>query len=183
MSTQERRELADELERIAGFVSQPRSLALWLEACQAMRHAAAALRGEQPEKYWAGDQTGRDPATELNELRRAVATTLGEDPETWPSHGNAPLAIAATVALQKLRGEQPVESGQREPGDEQLVAALAEAAFAAGAYRGDGDLPDEMAGAVTDAERALLARLTDPRVAANREAIRAYEKATAEQGK
>jgi hypothetical protein len=48
MSTQERRELADELERIAGFVSQPRSLALWLEACQAMRHAAAALRGEQP---------------------------------------------------------------------------------------------------------------------------------------
>jgi hypothetical protein len=49
--------------------------------------------------YWAGDKTGRDPGEELNALRRAVAETLGEDPETWPTHGNAPLAIASAVAL------------------------------------------------------------------------------------
>jgi hypothetical protein len=54
---------------------------------------------------------------------------------------------------------QPVESGQREPSDQQLVAAVVEAAFAAGAYRGDGDLPDDLANAVTVAESALLARL------------------------
>jgi hypothetical protein len=51
------------------------------------------------ERYWAGDTTGRDPGTELDELRRACARVLGADPETWPSHGNAPLAISAGFAL------------------------------------------------------------------------------------
>lgn len=36
---------------------------------------------------------------EMDELRRAVAELIGEDPETWPDHGNGALAIAATVAL------------------------------------------------------------------------------------
>lgn len=35
----------------------------------------------------------------MEELRRSVAEILGEYPETWPSHGNAALAIASTVAL------------------------------------------------------------------------------------
>lgn len=34
-----------------------------------------------------------------DELRRAVADLFGADPETWPDHGNAPLAIAASLAL------------------------------------------------------------------------------------
>lgn len=33
------------------------------------------------------------------ELRRAAAELWDEDPETWPEHGNAPLAIAAGIAL------------------------------------------------------------------------------------
>lgn len=38
-------------------------------------------------------------ADAMDDLRRAVAELLGHDPETWPEHGNAPLAIAAAVAL------------------------------------------------------------------------------------
>lgn len=66
---------------------------------------------------WVGDKTGRDPATELNELRRSVAQLLGEDEETWPQHGNAPLAIAASCALWKQRSEDAradAESARRE---------------------------------------------------------------------
>ena len=35
----------------------------------------------------------------LDELRRSCATMIGADPETWPDHGNAPLAIAASLGL------------------------------------------------------------------------------------
>lgn len=38
----------------------------------------------------------------MDDLRRAVAETIGEDPETWPAHGNAALAIAAVVALRAV---------------------------------------------------------------------------------
>ena len=38
-------------------------------------------------------------ADQMDELRRSVATIIGEDPETWPGHGNAPLAIASVIAL------------------------------------------------------------------------------------
>ena len=34
-----------------------------------------------------------------DELRRACAETLKCDPDTWPDHGNAPLAIASALAL------------------------------------------------------------------------------------
>ncbi|MCA8229265.1 hypothetical protein [Burkholderia vietnamiensis] len=37
----------------------------------------------------------------LNETRKAVAEVIGADPETWPNHGNAPLAIAAAIALRQ----------------------------------------------------------------------------------
>lgn len=37
----------------------------------------------------------------LNETRKAVAAIIGADPETWPNHGNAPLAIAAAMAMRQ----------------------------------------------------------------------------------
>lgn len=40
-------------------------------------------------------------ADQMDELRRACAEIIGADPETWPSHGNAPLAIAAALALRQ----------------------------------------------------------------------------------
>lgn len=43
---------------------------------------------------------------DYNELRRAVADVSGSDVETWPSHGNAGLAIASCCALSRLRGEE-----------------------------------------------------------------------------
>lgn len=40
--------------------------------------------------------------TAIDELRRVAATVEGMDVETWPSHGNAPLAIAAVLELQRI---------------------------------------------------------------------------------
>lgn len=65
---------------------------------------------------WRGPFTAADAA--LDELRRAVASTMGYDPETWPTHRNAPLAIAALVAL--LKGE----AGSPPSHDAELLAAL-----------------------------------------------------------
>jgi len=49
----------------------------------------------------------RDEArASADELRRAIADLIGADPETWPDHGNAPLAIAASFALEQNRAEQ-----------------------------------------------------------------------------
>ena len=42
----------------------------------------------------------------LNELRKSCAEIIGADPETWPNHGNAPLAIAATLAIARTHMEQ-----------------------------------------------------------------------------
>lgn len=44
---------------------------------------------------------------DMDELRRVVAELTGNDPKTWPNHGNASLAIAATVALLVRRAQQP----------------------------------------------------------------------------
>ncbi len=35
----------------------------------------------------------------MDDLRRACTEILGADPETWPEHGNAPLAIAAALQV------------------------------------------------------------------------------------
>lgn len=40
-----------------------------------------------------------------DQLRREMAKSLGADPETWPAHSNAPLAIAAGYNLLKLQNE------------------------------------------------------------------------------
>lgn len=49
-----------------------------------------------------------------DELRRAVAECNGMDANTWPEHGNAPLAIASTVALQQLKLDQIARSASGE---------------------------------------------------------------------
>jgi hypothetical protein len=46
----------------------------------------------------------------MDELRKACAELLGNDPETWPSHGNAPLAIAASMAI-LCKAAEPVQAG------------------------------------------------------------------------
>lgn len=48
----------------------------------------------------------------MDELRRSVAEIIGCDPETWPEHGNAPLAIAAIVALGEKARERLYGKGQ-----------------------------------------------------------------------
>ena len=57
-------------------------------------------------EWWAGDTTRREPGAELDSLRRAVAELLDTDQETWPAHGNAPLAIAAAITRFKVERDQ-----------------------------------------------------------------------------
>ena len=49
-----------------------------------------------------------------DELRRAVAECTGQDSAAWPEHGNAPLAIASTVALQRLKLDQIARAASGE---------------------------------------------------------------------
>lgn len=50
-------------------------------------------------RKWLGPFT--DGAEALDQLRRSVAEIIGADPDTWPDHGNAPLAIAAAIGLRQ----------------------------------------------------------------------------------
>lgn len=59
-------------------------------------HAARAAEAPITRTKWLGPFT--DAGQALDETRRAVAALLGADSETWPTHGNAPLAIAAVLA-------------------------------------------------------------------------------------
>lgn len=52
---------------------------------------------ERIAQSWLGPY--KDAAVALNELRQAAAEIIGEDPQTWPDHGNATLAIAAALGL------------------------------------------------------------------------------------
>jgi len=74
-----------------------------------MRQASAALREyaallDQEPVAWIGPYKSAWDA--LNELRKSCAEIIGADPETWPNHGNAPLAIAATLAIARTHMEQ-----------------------------------------------------------------------------
>lgn len=82
-----RRELLERIieEHAPGYHDCIDLLGYECEWCE-LRAALAALKAQQ-----AGQ--------ELDELRRACAEILGQDPEAWPSHGNAPLAIASALAL------------------------------------------------------------------------------------
>lgn len=50
----------------------------------------------------------------MEELRRAVAEITGQDPATWPDHGNVPLAIAATVKLLQMKVNDEFHSAVAE---------------------------------------------------------------------
>lgn len=64
---------------------------------------------------------------EKDGFRRAAAEIIGEDPETWPSHGNAFLAIAASLQVQVLRVDEARAGAARVW--EELRHCEAEAAF------------------------------------------------------
>lgn len=48
---------------------------------------------------WLGPFKTADDA--IDALRRSVAEIIGADPDTWPDHKNAPLAISAVVGLRE----------------------------------------------------------------------------------
>lgn len=62
------------------------------------------MNSTDPTAKWLGPYTKAETA--LDATRRAVAELIGADPEAWPDHGNAPLAIAAAMAvrLNALKG-------------------------------------------------------------------------------
>ena len=64
-----------------------------------VQDALAAQGAEPVASKWLGPFD--DGAQALDELRRACAEIIGADPETWPTHGNAPLAIAAALGLRQ----------------------------------------------------------------------------------
>jgi hypothetical protein len=69
-------------------------LSIGNEAADAIERLRAALRHQD-------DRDGHITVTidpSMDELRKSVAEILGE-PQTWPEHGNVPLAVGATVAL------------------------------------------------------------------------------------
>lgn len=75
---------------------------------QASRAAYIPLYAAQPQpaaSKWLGPHT--DGAQALDALRRACADIIGADPETWPDHGNAPLAIAAALGLRQAALSKP----------------------------------------------------------------------------
>ena len=103
--TEELLALADALEQIInGKYQTPvaKFIADTNKAAAALREYAATL-GQEP-VAWIGPYKSAWDA--LNELRKSCAEIIGADPETWPNHGNAPLAIAATLAIARTHMEQ-----------------------------------------------------------------------------
>lgn len=86
---------------------------------------AAHARAQAGEPVaWLGPY--KDAATALNELRKSVAEIIGADPETWPDHGNSPLAIAATLALARRTNPAPAQEPVAVPaGWDALDASIA----------------------------------------------------------
>lgn len=90
--------------------------------------------------HWLGPY--KDASTALNELRKSVAEIIGADPETWPDHGNAPLAIAATLAIAMRTQPAPAQPVAVPAGIEAAADFLAKAAFGTcyASLRGDGSI-------------------------------------------
>lgn len=94
-----------------------------------VQDALAAQGAEPVASKWLGPC--KDGAQALDELRRACAEIIGADPETWPSHGNAPLAIAAALGLRQAElnklATQPtagwIACSERMPASGQKVLA------------------------------------------------------------
>lgn len=74
-------------------------------------------------KWWLGDLTARDPLTEFDALRRTFAQLLAADEELWPSHGNAPLAIASAMAIASSLAEQRLEELTNVEADRDRIIA------------------------------------------------------------
>lgn len=53
----------------------------------------------------------------LNETRKAVADIIGADRDTWPDHGNAPLSIAAVIAIRQNTIERAESTPASAPSD------------------------------------------------------------------
>lgn len=96
-----------------------------LIAKQAARIAELEQRAE-PVAWLGPYQTA---AEALDELRKSCALIIEADPETWPSNGNAPLAITAVLALwrhQAMNATPPAPSvpeGWLRTIDEEMVSA------------------------------------------------------------
>lgn len=132
-----------------------------------MQHEVEWLRGklDDASPYWEGDKTGRPPREELDSLRRAVAEVMGCDPETWPAHGNAPLAIASKVAADKIKNEHLRETLKEAARREDvMVRYLMGALSKVGRMVEDGHRPHEIRAFVNEmlTEAKNRTPLTDP---------------------
>lgn len=115
-------------------------------------------------------------ADALDGLRRAVAEEIGEDPETWPAHGNAPLAIAATVALlRRPVSPQAVRAGVIEECAQIANNAIYTPTSDCKSIESEADAAYYMAAKIVSAIRALSASpspIPDPGVATTWKAVR-----------
>jgi len=94
----------------------------------------------------------------LNELRKSCAEIIGTDPKTWPNHGNAPLAIAVTLAIARTHMEQgthPPAPTTQEPVADDARNVLR---FFAGIDLATHDLPSNFAWHVLEARAVLAAQ-------------------------
>jgi len=124
--------------------SQAHERELWRATITAHRAEAIQLRSDLA--------TARAALARWEGLRRAVAELIGTDPETWPDHGNAPLAIASHIALTKLRDASPEPI--RDPSDEKPPATLTHGTESVGATQRISKLHKDVAAWVRAALRA-----------------------------
>lgn len=88
--------------------------------------AAALAAQPQEAPKWVGPYA--DAWSALDATRRAVAELIGADPEAWPDHGNAALAIAAAMAIRSAT--QPAAEPQPVAPltDKQILRCIRDAA-------------------------------------------------------
>ncbi|WP_254616614.1 hypothetical protein [Burkholderia metallica] len=89
----------------------PEEGALFVDGSTAIPAEAASAPADE-RAAWIGPH--RNGWEALNETRKAVAEVIGADPETWPDHGNAPLAIAAAIALRQSEPRGKVTDAARD---------------------------------------------------------------------
>ncbi len=95
-----------DMQRFAAYLkAHPQECEEFFRAARVDEIVAAAQQAEP--KTWIGPHESAWEA--LDTTRRAVAEVIGADPETWPDHGNAPLAIAACVGLREAELKQQAE--------------------------------------------------------------------------
>jgi hypothetical protein len=104
----------------------------------ALRGEATSAPAPAEPSPWLGPYS--DAATALDHLRRTCAEIIGADPDVWPEHRNAPLAIAAVLGLRQSEVEraraapaEPIDcwvliapDGRRFCGPTKMQAVIAE---------------------------------------------------------